>query len=131
MRWALWTSRSKMLSAKVGFFHVTTTLKAIHDEVKDLRAMDAELSDLQLPRNKRLDEGKKKLPRVLEPIKTTRLATMFRYGSVFAVSEFTSQNQAEETVRAVHNWTARKLRMFRPEHIHIAWERLKELQWVP
>ena len=36
----------------------------------------------------------------------------------------------EEAVPAVHQWNERKRRMFRPDHIRIAWERLVELQWV-
>ena len=36
----------------------------------------------------------------------------------------------EEAVRSVREWNERKQRMFRPDHIRIAWERLMELQWV-
>lgn len=37
---------------------------------------------------------------------------------------------AEAAVQAVHRWHDRKRRMFKPEHIHIAWKRLQELGWV-
>lgn len=36
----------------------------------------------------------------------------------------------DEAVRAVHEWNDRKRRMFRPEHIHIAWNRLNEQGWL-
>lgn len=36
----------------------------------------------------------------------------------------------DEAVRKVHAWNNRK-RMFRPEHIHIAWRRLAEKNWAP
>jgi len=39
-------------------------------------------------------------------------------------------NDADEAVRAVHSWNDRKRRMFRPEHIRIAWNRLHEQGWL-
>lgn len=37
---------------------------------------------------------------------------------------------AGEAVQIIHNWNMRKQRMIRPEHIYIAWERLKEKGWL-
>jgi O-acetyl-ADP-ribose deacetylase (regulator of RNase III) len=36
----------------------------------------------------------------------------------------------DEAVLAVHGWNDRKRRMFMPEHIHIAWNRLNEQGWL-
>jgi len=36
----------------------------------------------------------------------------------------------DEVVRAVHKWNERKRKMFKPEHIHIAWTRLAEQGWL-
>ena len=36
----------------------------------------------------------------------------------------------DAAVRAVHDWSARKKRAFRPEHIKIAWNRLHEHDWL-
>jgi O-acetyl-ADP-ribose deacetylase (regulator of RNase III) len=36
----------------------------------------------------------------------------------------------DEAVLAVHGWNDRKRRMFKPEHIHIAWNRLNEQGWL-
>lgn len=36
----------------------------------------------------------------------------------------------EEATKQVHRWNKRKQQMFRPEHIHIAWERLIETGWM-
>ena len=37
---------------------------------------------------------------------------------------------ADEVVRKIHQWNERKRRMFRAEHIRIAWKRLEENGWV-
>ena len=37
---------------------------------------------------------------------------------------------AESAIAAVHAWSARKQAMFRPSHIRIAWNRLKEEGWL-
>jgi O-acetyl-ADP-ribose deacetylase (regulator of RNase III) len=47
-----------------------------------------------------------------------------------AVHSQSTAKSAEEAVRAVQQWNERKQRMFRPDHIRIAWQRLVELQWV-
>jgi O-acetyl-ADP-ribose deacetylase (regulator of RNase III) len=39
-------------------------------------------------------------------------------------------NSAEEAVTAVHEWNERKRQMMRPQHIHIAWDRLAEKGWL-
>ena len=39
-------------------------------------------------------------------------------------------SNADDAVQAVHQWNERKRRMFRPNHIRIAWERLREENWV-
>lgn len=38
--------------------------------------------------------------------------------------------QADRAVRAVHEWNDRKRRMFRTEHLKIAWSRLHDLHWL-
>ena len=38
---------------------------------------------------------------------------------------------AETTVSAVHAWNDRKRAMFKSEHIHIAWQRLRDEGWLP
>lgn len=38
---------------------------------------------------------------------------------------------AEKAVTAVHRWNDRKRKMFKPEHIQIAWNRLHEQGWLP
>ena len=37
---------------------------------------------------------------------------------------------SDMAVQAVHEWNERKRRMFKPEHIHIAWNRLREHGWL-
>jgi len=37
---------------------------------------------------------------------------------------------AEESVRKIHQWNERKRRIFRADHIHIAWRRLEENGWL-
>ena len=36
----------------------------------------------------------------------------------------------DSAVRQVHLWNERKRKMFRPDHIRIAWNRLKEEGWI-
>lgn len=36
----------------------------------------------------------------------------------------------DEAVLAVHEWSERKRKMFKPEHIHVAWNRLVEQEWI-
>jgi len=38
---------------------------------------------------------------------------------------------ADEAVHAVHQWNERKQRMFKPDHIRVAWECLVDQGWVP
>jgi O-acetyl-ADP-ribose deacetylase (regulator of RNase III) len=38
---------------------------------------------------------------------------------------------ADEAIRHVHGWSERKHRMFRSEHIRVAWRRLDEMGWLP
>lgn len=38
---------------------------------------------------------------------------------------------AAEAASAVHGWNARKRTMFKREHIHLAWEHLKDRAWLP
>src|SRR5262249_687815 len=38
---------------------------------------------------------------------------------------------ADEAVQVVHQWNDRKRRMFKKEHIRIAWNRLRDLNWLP
>lgn len=36
----------------------------------------------------------------------------------------------EAAIQSVHGWNERKLKMFRPEHIRVAYQRLSELAWI-
>ena len=36
----------------------------------------------------------------------------------------------DSAVEAVHAWSARKQRLFRPDHIRQAWRRLQEADWL-
>lgn len=38
---------------------------------------------------------------------------------------------ADEAVKKIHQWNERKQKMFRAEHIQIAWKRLEENGWLP
>ena len=38
---------------------------------------------------------------------------------------------ADAAIVAVHRWSARKRRLFKPQHIRVAWERLSAHGWVP
>lgn len=40
-------------------------------------------------------------------------------------------NDADEAVAAVHGWSDRKRAMFQPQHIRIAWDRLRDQGWLP
>jgi hypothetical protein len=48
-----------------------------------------------------------------------------------ALTDAPAPRTAEEAVQAVHNWNERKRAMFRPDHIHIAWDRLLQEGWLP
>jgi O-acetyl-ADP-ribose deacetylase (regulator of RNase III) len=37
----------------------------------------------------------------------------------------------DSTIRAVHGWNDRKRRTMKPEHVRIAWQRLRERGWIP
>jgi O-acetyl-ADP-ribose deacetylase (regulator of RNase III) len=39
--------------------------------------------------------------------------------------------EVDEAVRALHGWSDRKRAMFKPVHIRVAWERLRQLGWLP
>ncbi len=39
-------------------------------------------------------------------------------------------NAPEVAVREVHAWNPRKKKVFRPEHVHIAWQRLVDRGWI-
>jgi len=47
-----------------------------------------------------------------------------------AVHGMDEVSNPEDAVRAVHKWNERKRKMFKPEHLHIAWERLAEQGWL-
>ena len=38
--------------------------------------------------------------------------------------------EADEAVQRIHDWNERKQRMFRPEHIRVAWKRLDDKGWL-
>ena len=42
-----------------------------------------------------------------------------------------SARNADDAVCLIHEWTPRKRDIFRPEHIRIAWERLRKNGWLP
>jgi hypothetical protein len=39
-------------------------------------------------------------------------------------------NDPESVIRAVHLWNDRKRRIMKPDHIHVAWNRLQEQGWL-
>lgn len=39
-------------------------------------------------------------------------------------------NDPEAVIRAVHQWSDRKRRIMKPEHIRVAWNRLRDLGWL-
>jgi hypothetical protein len=39
-------------------------------------------------------------------------------------------NTPEAAIESVHGWHERKQKMFRPEHIRVAYQRLHELAWI-
>jgi hypothetical protein len=43
----------------------------------------------------------------------------------------TPVRDADAAIAAIHGWSERKCRMFKPPHIRIAWDRLRELGWLP
>jgi O-acetyl-ADP-ribose deacetylase (regulator of RNase III) len=47
-----------------------------------------------------------------------------------AVKGTLSVGDANEAIHAVHHWNERKRNMFKPEHIKIAWDRLRETGWI-
>jgi O-acetyl-ADP-ribose deacetylase (regulator of RNase III) len=54
------------------------------------------------------------------------LATVY-----WVAKEFDPPAQDQESaIAAVHGWSARKHRLFRPEHIRIAWNRLEDHHWL-
>ncbi len=48
-----------------------------------------------------------------------------------AVHKASPARTASEAEDAVHAWTPRKRAMFKPEHIRIAWDHLRDLDWLP
>jgi O-acetyl-ADP-ribose deacetylase (regulator of RNase III) len=47
-----------------------------------------------------------------------------------AIHEESKAQDAEAAIAAIHGWTSRKERMFKPNHIRIAWDRLLKLDWL-
>lgn len=47
-----------------------------------------------------------------------------------AVNHTAAARNSNEAIQAVHQWSERKRRMFRPEHIQVAWNRLVDEGWV-
>lgn len=41
-----------------------------------------------------------------------------------------SQNDPASAIRAVHEWNTRKAALMKPEHIQVAWQRLREHSWL-
>jgi hypothetical protein len=91
-----------------------------------VNAADAFLADHPDSR-KRLE----KVAQLIEGFETPYGMELLSSAHWVAVHSQSPAKSAEEAARAVHYWNERKQRMFRPEHIRIAWERLRELQWVP
>lgn len=52
--------------------------------------------------------------------------------SVHWVTKYALQpaKNANEAIEAIHNWTARKSKMFKPEHVRTAWDRLETYEWI-
>jgi len=78
-------------------------------------------------------DSRKRLERVAELIEgfeTPYGMELLSSAHWVAVRSKTPAKTAEESVQAVHQWNERKQRMFRPEHIRIAWRRLVEFRWV-
>ncbi len=48
-----------------------------------------------------------------------------------AVHQRPEATNADEAVKSVQEWNDRKRRMFKPDHIRIAWARLEEQGWLP
>jgi O-acetyl-ADP-ribose deacetylase (regulator of RNase III) len=71
----------------------------------------------------------KRVATVIEGFETPyglELLSSVHWVAVHGDSEVSNPNEA---VRAVHKWNERKQKMFKPEHIHIAWNRLAEQGW--
>jgi hypothetical protein len=37
----------------------------------------------------------------------------------------------EEAIGAIERWSPRKKKLFKPEHVRVAWRRLVEMKWSP
>jgi hypothetical protein len=48
-----------------------------------------------------------------------------------ATHEDTPARNADEAAKRVHSWNARKAKLFRPEHIRMAWDTLVAQGWIP
>lgn len=79
------------------------------------------------------EESKRRLQRVSETIEGFETPYgMELLASIHwvAVRETPGIRDAEGAVTAIQDWSERKRRMFRPEHVRIAWERLRETRWL-
>jgi O-acetyl-ADP-ribose deacetylase (regulator of RNase III) len=79
------------------------------------------------------EESKRRLQRVSETIEGFETPYgMELLASIHwvAMREKPGVRDAEGVVTAIQGWSERKRRMFRPEHIRIAWDRLREHEWL-
>jgi O-acetyl-ADP-ribose deacetylase (regulator of RNase III) len=87
-------------------------------------------SDDPLSGNSASADRLKRVATVIEGFETPyglELLSSVHWVAVHGDSEVSNPNEA---VRAVHKWNERKRKMFKPEHIHIAWTRLAEQGWL-
>lgn len=71
-----------------------------------------------------------KVARLIEGFETPYGMELLSSAHWVAVHSPSPAKSADEAIQAVHEWNERKQRMFRSDHIRIAWERLAELKWV-
>jgi len=47
-----------------------------------------------------------------------------------AKKDFQAAENSEQAIALVHEWSDRKRKLFKPEHIRKAWQRLHEQNWL-
>ncbi|MGB0034805.1 MAG: macro domain-containing protein [Candidatus Acidiferrales bacterium] len=93
------------------------------EAVKDAEALLAMSAETQ--------ERFKKVARLIDGFETPYgMELLASVHWVAMVEDRDARTNAEKAVQLVHSWNARKHDTFRPEHIKIAWDRLREEQWI-
>ncbi|MGB7295701.1 MAG: macro domain-containing protein [Candidatus Aminicenantales bacterium] len=87
-------------------------------------------SDKSLSGNEASADRLKRVATVIEGFETPYGLELLSSVHWIAVHGETTVSNPNEAVRAVHKWNERKQKMFKPEHIHIAWTRLAEQGWL-